>query len=137
MMHPKFLKLSALSEDCTIRAGLDGPEQLQKLLAAVGWSLLFSLCRDGSNEVQRWTSANGGRAIDMIIPVEKDTADRAPTHQGVGSSFVAREFLGVLEEIRLDAEEYPEAYVFLPNRWMLDVIAFYELNPKDRLAIVN
>jgi hypothetical protein len=138
MMSPKFFELSPLSADCTIRAGLDGPEQLQKLLIVMGWSLLFSLSRDGRDEVQRWTSADGGSALDLNIPRVKVSVDPVPTHQGVGASWAAKQFLEVFGEVRTEAEECPEAYdFFLPNRSMLDVIAFYELDPEDRMAIVN
>lgn len=138
MMSPKFFELSPLSADCTIRAGLDGPEHLQKLLIAMGWTLLFSLSRDGSDEVQRWTSADDARALDLHIPKVEEAADPVPTHQGVGSSWAAKEFLDIFEEIKLEAEECPEAFdFFLPNRSMLDVVAFYELDPKERMAIVH
>ena len=138
MMSANFSKLAPLSADCTICAGNEGPEPFQKMLMALGCSLLFSITRDGDDEVQRWTSADGGRAVDLHVSKRKRVKDPVPTHRGVGSSLSAKVFLEAYEELRLEAEECPEAYdFFFPNRSMLDVVAFYELDPEDRFTLVN
>ena len=90
MMSTKFSKLAPLSADCTFYAGNDGPEQFQKMLIAMGCSLLFSLTLDGGDEVQRWTNADGRCALDLNISKSKKAEDPIPTHWGVGSSLAAK-----------------------------------------------
>ena len=138
MMSPEFLKLSPLPADATISVGSDGPQALQKLLVTMGWNLLLSFTHEGGGEVQRWTSARGRRALDLHIPRHDAGELPLPTHAGVGRSRVALEFTKFMDELKLDAEHDPAAFAFFfRNRSMLDVVAFYHLDPEDRIAILN
>lgn len=138
MMSPEFLKLSPLSADRTMIVGMDGPGALQQLLTAMGWSLLLSFSRDGGGEVQRWTSAKGRRAVDLHCLLHDVAALPIPTHTGVGLSPVAQDFAEIVDQLKVDADNDPEVFAFFfKHPSLLDVIAFYELDPEDRMAIAN
>jgi hypothetical protein len=138
MMYPEFFKLSPLSVESTISTGSDGPEVLQRLLLSMGWSLFLSFNTNGGSEIQRWISPKGRRAVDLQCMPHLSATGTRTTHSGVGSSLAAQKFNESLEELQLDVDEAPEVFAFFfKHPSMLDVIAFFNLDPEDRMAIVN